>query len=414
MIPGPGNTSQEFELNIYEVSQLTFYLKELFVNHPALNDIWVQGEITNLALPPSGHCYFSLRDSNASIKCAMFRNQSQGSNLLSNGTSVIAHGQISIYEARGDLQIIVDSIYPEGIGEREIRLNQLRSKLEKEGLFDQSRKRILSRFPRKIGVVTSPTGSVWHDIQTVIKRRFPLTEIYFAPAAVQGIHATVNLNEALDAINLVDDLDLIILARGGGSLEDLDAFNEESIARTVFASKAPVISAIGHETDQTIVDLVSDVRAPTPSAAAEIAVPNVTDLKSNILSYNHRVFTGLMEHVKLSRMNLLQLKERSLRGKPEFIKFKQGIDDLTENIRRILDYDFKTKFESTSSLKLRLNSLSPIATMKRGYSIVENSENGTVVTNAQGLSKNDEIKVKLHKGQFSANITSTQSDRKNR
>ena len=414
MIPGPGNTSQEFELNIYEVSQLTFYLKELFVNHPALNDIWVQGEITNLALPPSGHCYFSLRDSNASIKCAMFRNQSQGSNLLSNGTSVIAHGQISIYEARGDLQIIVDSIYPEGIGEREIRLNQLRSKLEKEGLFDQSRKRTLPSFPRKIGVVTSPTGSVWHDIQTVIKRRFPLTEIYFAPAAVQGIHATVNLNEALDAINLVDDLDLIILARGGGSLEDLDAFNEESIARTVFASKAPVISAIGHETDQTIVDLVSDVRAPTPSAAAEIAVPNVTDLKSNILSYNHRVFTGLMEHVKLSRMNLLQLKERSLRGKPEFIKFKQGIDDLTENIRRILDYDFKTKFESTSSLKLRLNSLSPVATMKRGYSIVENSENGTVVTNAQGLSKNDEIKVKLHKGQFSANITSTQSDRKNR
>ena len=412
MIPGPGNTSQGFELNIYEVSQLTFYLKELFVNHPALNDIWVQGEITNLALPPSGHCYFSLRDSNASIKCAMFRNQSQGSNLLSNGTSVIAHGQISIYEARGDLQIIVDSIYPEGIGEREIRLNQLRSKLEKEGLFDQSRKRTLSSFPRKIGVVTSPTGSVWQDIQTVIKRRFPLTEIYFAPAAVQGIHATVSLNEALETINLVDDLDLIILARGGGSLEDLDAFNEESIARTVFASKAPVISAIGHETDQTIVDLVSDVRAPTPSAAAEIAVPNVTDLKSNILSYNHRVFTGLMESIKLSRMNLLQLKERSLRGKPEFIKFKQGIDDLTENIRRILDYDFKTKFESTSSLKLRLNSLSPIATMKRGYSIVENSENGTVVTNAQGLSKNDEIKVKLYKGQFSAKITSTQSDRK--
>ena len=141
-----------------------------------------------------------------------------------------------------------------------------------------------------------------------------------------------------------------------------------------------MISAIGHETDQTIVDLVSDVRAPTPSAAAEIAVPNVTDLKSNILSYNHRVFTGLMESIKLSRMNLLQLKERSLRGKPEFIKFKQGIDDLTENIRRILDYDFKTKFESTSSLKLRLNSLSPIATMKRGYSIVENSENGKVVT----------------------------------
>ena len=392
MIPGPGNTSQEFELNIYEVSQLTFYLKELFVNHPALNDIWVQGEITNLALPPSGHCYFSLRDSNASIKCAMFRNQSQGSNLLSNGTSVIAHGQISIYEARGDLQIIVDSIYPEGIGEREIRLNQLRSKLEKEGLFDQSRKRTLPSFPRKIGVVTSPTGSVWHDIQTVIKRRFPLTEIYFAPAAVQGIHATVSLNEALEAINLVDNLDLIILARGGGSLEDLDAFNEESIARTVFASKAPVISAIGHETDQTIVDLVSDVRAPTPSAAAEIAVPNVTDLKSNILSYNHRVFTGLMEHVKLSRMNLLQLKERSLRGKPEFIKFKQGIDDLTENIRRILDYDFKTKFESTSSLKLRLNSLSPVATMKRGYSIVENSENWTVVTNAQGLSKMMKLK----------------------
>ena len=392
MIPGPGNTSQEFELNIYEVSQLTFYLKELFVNHPALNDIWVQGEITNLALPPSGHCYFSLRDSNASIKCAMFRNQSQGSNLLSNGTSVIAHGQISIYEARGDLQIIVDSIYPEGIGEREIRLNQLRSKLEKEGLFDQSRKRTLPSFPRKIGVVTSPTGSVWHDIQTVIKRRFPLTEIYFAPAAVQGIHATVSLNEALETINLVDDLDLIILARGGGSLEDLDAFNEESIARTVFASKAPVISAIGHETDQTIVDLVSDVRAPTPSAAAEIAVPNVTDLKSNILSYNHRVFTGLMEHVKLSRMNLLQLKERSLRGKPEFIKFKQGIDDLTENIRRILDYDFKTKFESTSSLKLRLNSLSPVATMKRGYSIVENSENWTVVTNAQGLSKMMKLK----------------------
>lgn len=410
MIPGPGNTSQEFESNIYDVSQLTFYLKEIFGNHPVLNDIWVQGEITNLALPPSGHCYFSLRDSNASIKCAMFRNQSQGLNLLSNGTSVIAHGQISIYEARGDLQIIVDSIHPEGIGEREIRLIRLHSKLEKEGLFDQSRKRTLPSFPRKIGVVTSPTGSVWHDIQTVIKRRFPLTKIFFAPAAVQGVQATVSLNEALNTINLVENLDLIILARGGGSLEDLDAFNEESIVRTVFASKAPVISAIGHETDQTIVDLVSDIRAPTPSAAAEIAVPNVIDLKSNILSYNHRVFTALMERIKLSRMNLFQLKERSLRGKPEFIKFKQEIDELIQKISRIIDYDFKTKLELTSSLQLRLNSLSPMATMKRGYSIVEKSENGMVITNTNDLSKNDEIKVKLHEGQFSANITSTQSD----
>ena len=262
---------------IYGVSQVTSYLQDLLAYDDLLNDIWIEGEVSNLRRAGSGHAYFSLRDDSSSLRCALFRN-SLGHDHLTDGALVIAHGRVSLYVVRGDLQLIADAIQPEGVGRLQMQLEQLRAQLDREGLFDPSRKRPLPEFPKRIGVVTSPSGAVWHDIQTIIGRRYPLVELLLAPAVVQGDAAAPTIVEAVEALNADADIDAIIVARGGGSLEDLWAFNEEAVARAVFASRAPVVSAVGHETDVTICDLVADVRAATPSEAAEMIVPDRVDL----------------------------------------------------------------------------------------------------------------------------------------
>ena len=263
--------------NIYSVSQLSSYTKQTLERDAVLQDLWVSGEVANLARPGSGHSYFSIRDGKATMRCVMFRN-SRGMNYLDNGAAIILHGRVSIYEQRGDLQIIADIAQPEGVGELQLRLEQLKLQLEQQGLFDQSRKRTLPRFPTKIAVVTSPTGSVWHDIQNVVRRRYPLVELAIAPAPVQGEDAAPMLVDAIESAGDEPDVDVIIVARGGGSLEDLWAFNEEAVARAIFACPLPVVSAVGHETDYTIADMVADLRAPTPSAAAELVVPDRAEL----------------------------------------------------------------------------------------------------------------------------------------
>ena len=228
---------------VYSVSQVIGYLGDVLAQDALLQDLWIRGEVANLARPGSGHSYFTLRDSSGTLRCVMFR-RARGAELLSNGAAVVAHGRVSIYGVRGELQLIADIVQPEGVGELQMRLEQLKLKLETEGLFEPSRKRPLPAFPRKVGAVTSPTGAVWQDIQTVIGWRYPLVELLLAPTAVQGELAAQGIVDAFDALNEVPDVDTVIVARGGGSLEDLWPFNEEAVARAIFSSRAPVISAI--------------------------------------------------------------------------------------------------------------------------------------------------------------------------
>ena len=294
---------------VYSVSQITRYLKESLEADSLLNDLWLRGEVSNLTRSAAGHYYFTLKDATSQVRCVMFR-PAYGGEHLAEGAAVIAHGRVSIYEVRGDLQLIADLAQPEGVGELHLELERLKMKLEAEGLFQVSRKRPLPEFPKRIGVATSPTGAVWHDIQNVLRRRYPLVELAFAPTPVQGDTAAAGIVDAFDAFNAEDDLDLVILARGGGSLEDLWPFNEEAVARAIYASRAPVISAVGHETDYTIADMVADCRAPTPSAAAELAAPDMDELMERIESRQRYIFQwvsgDLSDRSRDLRSNLLQ------------------------------------------------------------------------------------------------------------
>ena len=395
---------------VYHVSQVTTYLREMLENDYFLNDVWVQGEVANLARPGSGNCYYTLRDARASIRCAMFGGRSYGAELLSNGAAVIAHGRISVYEQRGDVQLIVDQVRPEGMGEHELRLAELKLRLEKEGLFDTSRKREVPQFPRRVGVVTSPSGSVWHDIQTVIERRYPLTELVLAPAAVQGPHAASTVRDAFSALDAAGNVDVVILARGGGSLEDLLPFNDEGVARAVFASRSPVISAVGHETDHTIVDLTADLRAPTPSAAAEMAVPDARELSAGIGAFRQRMTSRLSGRLDSSRQHVSHLQSRCLRGRPDVDALRQQVDRLLEGAYVLLVRDLGIRSERAEALEMRLRSLSPEDTLRRGYAIVRAPGTGEVLGDASTLAASDRVHVTLARGSFDAEVLDVQPD----
>ena len=394
----------------YHVSQVTAYLRDKLESDYFLNDVWVQGEVANIARPGSGNCYYTLRDARASIRCAMFAGKSFGAELLTDGAAVIAHGRIGVYEQRGEVQLVVDQVRPEGMGEQELKLAELKLRLEKEGLFDASRKRRVPQFPGRVGVVTSPSGSVWHDIRTVVERRYPLTELVLAPAAVQGAHAAATVREALSALDAAGDVDVVILARGGGSFEDLLPFNDEGVARAVFGSRAPVISAVGHETDHTIVDLTADVRAPTPSAAAELAVPDARELSAGIGSYRQRMGSRLSGRLDSARQHVSHLRTRCLRGRPDVDALRQRVDRLLEDAHVRVVREVGTRAERTTALEMRLRSLSPSDTLRRGYAIVRAPGTGEVLGDASTLAAADRVHVTLQKGSFDAEVLEVQPD----
>ena len=391
---------------VLSVSDLTRYLSEVFKRDALLQDVWVAGEIGNLSRPASGHSYFTLRDQSASLPCVMFRD-SFGAEFLSDGAAVTSHGRVAIYEVRGQMQLIVDMVQPEGVGELQLRLEQLKVKLNTEGLFDPSRKRRLPAFPLRIGVVTSPSGAVWRDIQTVVRRRYPLAELILAPTAVQGDTAAASIVDALEDVNRIHDIDVVIVARGGGSLEDLWPFNEEAVARAIYASRAPVISGIGHETDLTIADLVADERAPTPSAAAETAVPDRFELASRLADYKQSLIGSVGALIRSRADHVAQVRPRLRRGVPDVDALRMRIDDLlgtaSTNLVRYID----TTTERTVALQRRLESLSPRGILRRGYAIVQMAPDSTVVTDTAQLAKGDPVRVTLAKGGFEAEVTST-------
>ena len=394
------------ETKIFPVSHLTSYIRDLLEKDANLLDIWVTGEVSNLARPGSGHSYFSLREGDSTLRCAMFKYAGMGAELLNEGDSIIVHGKVSIYPQRGDLQLVVDLVQPEGTGELKLKFEQLRAKLEQEGLFDPSRKRELPKFPNKVAVVTSVSGAVWHDIVDVFQRRYPLAELVLFPTSVQGDVALTEIVGSFNNLNLHKDIDVVILARGGGSKEDLSVFNEEDLARAIFSSNYPVISAIGHETDTTIVDLVADVRAPTPSAAAEIAAPNLVEILESI-DINLQRLNIEIERTTKSAKELVSIQgSRIIDLLPDFVSLRMRIDDWLRVSANEIDSLRKNIDINVEGLVKRLSSLSPAGTMQRGYAVVQNHETNELITDSSVLSVNDKTRINLAQGAFIASVNS--------
>ncbi len=394
---------------VYSVPQITSYIRQALEYDILLQDLWVSGEVANLSRPGSGHSYFTLREGGKSLRCVMFRT-ALGAERLSGGAAVIAHGRISIYELRGDLQLIVDMVQPEGVGELQLRLEQLKLKLEGEGLFDPSRKRPLPRHPGRLGVITSPTGAVWQDIQTVVMRRYPLVELVLASTPVQGEGAADGIVGAFRALNAADGVDAVILARGGGSLEDLWPFNEEAVAHAVFSSRVPVISAVGHETDVTIADLVADHRAPTPSAAAEMAVPDRLELAHGLSMSEKTLSAAVAARLAEGSECLARLRSRLDRGVPDLDTTRLRIDDLLKSASTHLEHRLQVSSGRADGLRQRLIALSPALTLRRGYSIVRRRGDGAVVNDASGVDVGDSVDITLSQGSFDAAVTSVRRE----
>ena len=390
---------------VYSVSQIARYLKDSLERDSLLGDAWISGEISNLSQSGAGHFYFTLKDANSSLRCVMFRPAQGGGDQLSNGTAVIAHGRISFYEARGETQLYVDIVQPEGVGVLQLKLEQLKLKLEQEGLFEPSRKRPLPAFPRRIGLVTSPTGAVLHDIQNVVQRRYPLAELVLAPTPVQGDGAVAGIVEAFQALNDEDDIDVIIMARGGGSLEELWAFNEELVAHAIYSSHAPVISGIGHETDFTIADLVADQRAPTPSAAAELAVPDGKQLAATLSAFGQALEAGVYWHLSTYSENIEAMRTRLLSRAPDVVTPRLRIDDMLKASSAHLNRYLGIKRERLQGLGMRLSTLSPSGVLERGYAIVQREDAQEVVRSVSQVSEGDGLRVTVSDGAFGAKVT---------
>ena len=394
---------------IYGVSQVTAYIRDLLAYDDLLSDVWVEGEVANLRRPGSGHSYFTLRDSNTSLRCVLFR-RSRGATHLQDGAAVVAHGRVTLYEVRGDLQLVADVIQPEGVGELQLRLEQLKAQLEREGLFEESRKRPLPFFPRRIGVVTSPTGAVWQDIRTVIGRRYPLVELLLAPAMVQGDSAAETVVEGIAALNDEPDVDAIIVARGGGSLEDLWPFNEEPVARAVFSSRVPVVSAVGHETDFTVCDLVADVRAPTPSAAAEMVVPDRMDLLQRLSTSVHQVESATVRHLGAATGDMRLLWTRLERAVPEVDQLRLRVDDRLDTARTLLAHRVELSRGRVDRLSAALRTLSPLDTLRRGYSIVVDRTTGKVLSSARDTQPGNSLDITLNEGTIAVAVEKVSVD----
>ncbi len=425
---------------VLTVSELTFAIKELV---EGIGEVVVEGEVSNVRVPPSGHIYFTLKDEVSQIRAVIFQRVSVFLTYLpENGQKVVVKGRLNLYERRGEYQIIVEELLPSGLGELQKRFEELKKKLEREGLFRKDLKKPLPRFPRKIGIITSPSGAAVRDILKVLRRRFPSIPVLLYPVHVQGERAVEEIVKALEYMGDREDLDVIIVGRGGGSVEDLWAFNEEVVARAIFRCPKPVISAVGHEIDYTISDYVADVRAPTPSAAAEMVVRDRLEVLREIEELRARMVSALVSHLKQIESFLHSLRSR-LRDPATFLdsfklrcseaqerlfvsaarvleihseRFKRAflfliglglpskiegfIEEVERNRKAIeskLDDKLRSLREALTYLRNRLLDLSPYEVLKRGYSIVKDSK-GRVITSVEKVSRGDMVEVVLHDG----------------
>ncbi|MDE2779216.1 MAG: exodeoxyribonuclease VII large subunit [Chloroflexota bacterium] len=386
---------------VLTVSQVAVHLREMLESHPFLSDLWIVGEVSNLRASSSGHSYFTLKDSSASLNCVLFRGQG-GAGMLENGKSVRAHGRMSFYEPRGSTDFMVDRVLPEGEGALAQELERLKMRLGQEGLFEESRKRPLPQFPEVVGVVTSPTGAAWQDIQNVVRRRYPLARLLLSPTQVQGLEAAPQIAGALDLLDSDGSADVIIVARGGGSLEDLWPFNEEIVARAIFRNRIPVVSGVGHETDFTIADYVADRRAPTPSAAAELVVPDGSILLQTVQAWTERAHRSAIRAVDASKQEVSSLSRRLESGLPDLDHLKRQVDDLADVLGTNLQSRLNVSRLEVNSFESRLRTLDPAATLRRGFAVVQHRGTGQVVSGAAQVNNGDSLTITVSDGVFPA------------
>jgi exodeoxyribonuclease VII large subunit len=390
------------------VTQLTRYLADLLGADDILQEIWVRGELSNVTYHGSGHVYFGMKDETACLRCVMFRNEARALPFaLEAGMQILAHGHLAIYERRGEYQLIADDAQPDGIGALYLAFEQLKTRLEAEGLFAPERKRPIPVFPRRVAVITSPTGAAIHDICTIIRRRCPATAVIVVPAIVQGDDAPESLCQAIAAANDGAMADVLIVARGGGSLEDLWAFNAESVARAIAASRLPVISAVGHETDVTIADFAADLRAPTPSAAAELIAPDFSEMQRRAAQAEERLVQALRYRLDRARDELHALLARPPFARPfEGVhRRRQELDDVEDRLRAVSAHTLERERLRLAGLAGRLQALSPLSVLARGYAVVTRHPAGEVIRSPAGVGPGDAIRVQTRGGAFDARVT---------
>ena len=394
------------ERQMLSVTQLNEYLKMVLDGDRVLSNVFVRGEISNFKLYSSGHAYFTLKDDAGQLKSVMFRSYcSRLAFLPEDGMRVIAHGRVSVYESSGQYQLYVDDLQPDGAGSLAMRFEQLKRKLAAEGLFDEARKRPLPPMPKRIGVITSPSGAAVHDIINVLGRRFPAAEMILYPSEVQGAQAPAQLIAGVELFSITGLVDVIILGRGGGSAEDLWAFNDESLARAVASCAVPVISAVGHESDFTICDFVADRRAPTPSAAAEIAVPDMGEILRSLAAVRGGLQASMQKRIAQEKRILDRITQSRVFSRPEQMldSFRIRLDEHEVDLNRAIELTIGQKRQSTAAVAGKLQALNPLAVLARGYATV--SHDGTSVTSIQQIQERDTLDIRFADGSVRATVT---------
>ncbi|KAA3645420.1 MAG: exodeoxyribonuclease VII large subunit [Chloroflexi bacterium] len=396
--------SQQLPLTVAEITR---HVRTLLEGDEVLQDVWVQGEVSNLSKPKSGHLYFTLKDAEAALQCVMWRNTVQRQfTLPEEGDAVEVHGSVSVYEAGGRYQLYADQIRPAGRGALYQEFIELKERLEAEGLFDEELKRPIPKWPHRIGIITSPTGAALRDMLNTLRRRFPLAEVILAPAAVQGDASPGELLDALLRLNTEVQTDVIIIGRGGGSIEDLWAFNNEKLVRAIRNSAAPVISGVGHETDFTIADFVADLRAPTPTAAAEIATPDLQEIIAGLFSHKVGLEQVMVERLSDFRADFDLLQGRLERRSPEsrIRSDRQRVDELVRRLESSMAHRTELQRARLTGLEQQLLALNPQAVLARGFAVVSKSD-GKLVRSQDDVAAGDKLRVQVSDGEFGAEVT---------
>jgi exodeoxyribonuclease VII large subunit len=395
--------------HILTVTQLSHQIKNLLEG--TFPEVWVEGEISNLTVPQSGHAYFTIKDEQSQIKAVLFKSSQKNLKFtLQHGMQVICRGRISVYEPRGEYQLIIEYVEPKGVGALQRAFEELKTKLEKEGLFGRERKKPLPLLPRNIGIVTSPTGAAIRDILRVIKRRHPRMAISIYPVPVQGPESAPAIVEAIGYFNREKNVDVMIVGRGGGSLEDLWAFNEEAVARAIHASRIPVVSAVGHETDFTISDFVADLRAPTPSAAAEMIVESEAHLRAAILSFESRLAMTMRQKLERLRATVRHAGRLLADPRKKLEQFNQRLDELLGRLGLGLRHHVRRDRALLTSLTGALDHLNPLGILSRGYSVTRRLPDGLILKDASAVKPGDRISTKLHHGEVLSRVENSQGE----
>lgn len=398
--------SSNFASQSWTVSELTQYIRELFEIDYRLKDVEVSGEISNFSRARSGHLYFTLKDEKSQLKCVMWRSAAERLRFRpQDGDAVVLNGRISVYEASGVYQLYAEQMSPLGQGDLAAAFEELKAKLADEGLFDAEIKKPIPQFPRKIGIVTSADAAALRDIINVLRRRYPLVSVLIAPTLVQGADAPPQIVRALRWLDGRNDIDTIIMARGGGSMEDLWAFNDEGVARAIFAAQHPIISGVGHEVDFTIADFVADLRAPTPSAAAELAVPDVSELQPYFATIQQQLENQVLERIGQHRWQVqtLQRSLNHLSPKVGIASNRQRLDGWRDRLERAVMRRLDQSHNRLNLLATQLTAVSPKATLERGYAIVRDGD-GRIVRTTTTVQAGDSLSVQVRDGQFGVTV----------